>query len=75
MAENDIILPSALPAQVKLRNVPSFQTTGTLEDILAAVEKKVLQSYLEEESDKIQIAKQLGLSRSTLYEKIKKHNL
>lgn len=75
LAENDIILPSALPAQVKLSNVPSFQTTGTLEDILAAVEKKVLQSYLEEESDKIQIAKQLGLSRSTLYEKIKKHNL
>lgn len=75
LAENDIILPSALPSQIKLRNVPSFQTTGTLEDILAEVEKKVLQSYLEEELDKTQIAKQLGLSRSTLYEKIKKHNL
>lgn len=75
LAENDIILPSALPSQIKLSNVPSFQTTGTLEDILAEVEKKVLQSYLEEESDKIRIAKQLGLSRSTLYEKIKKHNL
>ena len=75
LAENDIILPSALPSQIKLSNVPSFQTTGTLEDILAEVEKKVLQSYLEEESDKIKIAKQLGLSRSTLYEKIKKHNL
>ncbi|WP_277586183.1 sigma-54 interaction domain-containing protein [Psychrobacillus antarcticus] len=75
LAENDIILPSALPSQIKLRNVPSFQTTGTLEDILAEVEKKVLQSYLEEEYDKIRIAKQLGLSRSTLYEKIKKHNL
>ena len=66
LAENDIIMPSALPSQIKLSNVPSFQTTGTLEDILAEVEKKVLQSYLEEESDKIQIAKQLGLSRSTL---------
>ncbi|SDM70732.1 PAS domain S-box-containing protein [Psychrobacillus sp. OK028] len=75
MAEKDVILPSALPSQIKLRNVPSFHTTGTLEDILADVEKKVLQSYLEEETDKIQIAKQLGLSRSTLYEKIKKHNL
>ncbi|MEK3980840.1 sigma 54-interacting transcriptional regulator [Psychrobacillus sp. FSL K6-2836] len=75
LAENDIILPSALPSQIKLSNVPSFQTTGTLENILAEVEKKVLQSYLEEESDKIRIAKQLGLSRSTLYEKIKKHNL
>lgn len=75
LAENDIILPSALPSQIKLSNVPSFQTTGTLEDILAEVEKKVLQSYLEEESDKIRIAKQLGLSRSTLYEKIKKYNL
>ncbi|QUG42432.1 sigma 54-interacting transcriptional regulator [Psychrobacillus sp. INOP01] len=75
LAENDIILPSALPSQIKLSNVPSFQTTGTLEDILAEVEKKVLQSCLEEESDKIRIAKQLGLSRSTLYEKIKKYNL
>ena len=75
LAENDIILPSALPSQIKLSNVPSFQTTGTLEDILAEVEKKVLQSYLEEELDKTKIAKQLGLSRSTLYEKIKKHNL
>ncbi|WP_144510875.1 sigma-54-dependent Fis family transcriptional regulator [Bacillus sp. FJAT-22090] len=75
LAENDIILPSALPSQIKLSSVPSFQTTGTLEDILAEVEKKVLQSYLEEESDKITIAQQLGLSRSTLYEKIKKHNL
>ena len=75
LAENDIIMPSVLPSQIKLGNVPSFQTTGTLEEILAEVEKKVLQSYLEEESDKIKIAKQLGLSRSTLYEKIKKHNL
>ncbi|MET0959910.1 MAG: sigma 54-interacting transcriptional regulator [Psychrobacillus psychrotolerans] len=75
LAEKDTIMPSALPSQIKLSNVPSFQSTGTLEDILAEVEKKVLQSYLEEESDKIQIAKHLGLSRSTLYEKIKKHNL
>lgn len=75
LAEKDTIMPSALPSQIKLSNVPSFQSTGTLEDILAEVEKKVLQSYLEEESDKRQIAKHLGLSRSTLYEKIKKYNL
>lgn len=74
-AEDDIILPSALPTQVKKRNAMSFQATGKLADILVQVEKSILRDVLEEEADKALVAKQLGISRSTLYEKIKKYNL
>ena len=75
LAENGIILPSALPIQVKKRNALSFQTNGKLEDILIEVEKSVIRDLLENQSNKAMIAQQLGISRSTLYEKIKKYNL
>ncbi|GGA37472.1 sigma-54 interaction domain-containing protein [Psychrobacillus lasiicapitis] len=75
LAENDIIEPSALPIQVKKRNALSFNTNGKLEDILIEVERRVIQDLLESQSNKATIAKQLGISRSTLYEKIKKYNL
>ncbi|WP_342598665.1 sigma 54-interacting transcriptional regulator [Psychrobacillus sp. FSL H8-0483] len=75
LAEDDIIMPSALPAQVKKRDAMSFQATGKLADILVQVEKNILRDLLEGETDKVLVAKQLGISRSTLYEKIKKYNL
>ncbi|SER92392.1 Transcriptional regulator containing PAS, AAA-type ATPase, and DNA-binding Fis domains [Psychrobacillus sp. OK032] len=75
LAENGVIVPSALPIQVKKRNALSFQTNGKLEDILVEVEKSVIRDLLENQSNKALIAKQLGISRSTLYEKIKKYNL
>ncbi|MDF2067947.1 sigma 54-interacting transcriptional regulator [Bacillus sp. Cr_A10] len=75
LAEDDIILPNALPAQVKKRNALSFQTSGKLANILLDVEKNVIRDLLEEEPNKAVIAEQLGISRSTLYEKIKKYNL
>lgn len=75
LAEDDIIMPAALPTQVKKRNAISFQETGKLADILVQVEKNILRDLLEGEPDKALVAKQLGISRSTLYEKIKKYNL
>lgn len=74
LAEDGVIVPSALPIQVKKQNTLSFQTNGKLEDILIEVEKRVIQDLLENQSNKALIAKQLGISRSTLYEKIKKYN-
>lgn len=75
LAEDDVILPSALPPQVKKKNALSFKASGKMANILIEVEKSVIQQLLDEESDKALIAEQLGISRSTLYEKIKKYNL
>jgi transcriptional regulator with PAS, ATPase and Fis domain len=46
-----------------------------MQDAIDDLECTMIQELLEEETDKRVIANQLGLSRSTLYEKIKKHNL
>lgn len=75
LAKDNVILPSALPSQVNGRNNVTYKSTGKLSTILADVEKKVLQELLEEVQDKEIIAERLGVSRSTLYEKIKKYKL
>ncbi|EPD54062.1 hypothetical protein HMPREF1210_00047 [Paenisporosarcina sp. HGH0030] len=75
LAEHEIIEPTALPEQLKqVRKKPVTQFVN-LQDAIEDLEKMMIQHALQDEKDKRIIAKQLGLSRSTLYEKIKKYNL
>ncbi|GAB6085574.1 sigma-54 interaction domain-containing protein [Alkaliphilus crotonatoxidans] len=49
---------------------------GTLKDIFEEIEKKAIQKTLMQyEGNKYQTAKKLGISRTSLYEKIKKYGL
>lgn len=75
LAENDKIEPSALPEQLKQTRKKPRKQFVNLQDAIDDLECTMIQELLEEETDKRVIANQLGLSRSTLYEKIKKHNL
>ncbi|QBP40606.1 sigma-54 interaction domain-containing protein [Paenisporosarcina antarctica] len=75
LAEDEIIEPSVLPEQLKLARRKSLNQFVNLQDAIEDLERTMIQELLEDEKDKRVIAKQLGLSRSTLYEKIKKHNL
>jgi len=75
LVENETIEPSALPDKIKqVRKKPHIQFSN-LQDAIDDLERTMIQELLEEEQDKRVIARLLGLSRSTLYEKIKKHNL
>lgn len=75
LAEHEIIEPSVLPDQLKQKRKTTQHKNFSLQAAIDNLEKSVIQEWLEEEKDKRVIAKQLGLSRSTLYEKIKKYNL
>ena len=49
---------------------------GSLKDIFEDVEKKAIEQYLlQTNGNKVQTAKLLGVSRTNLYEKIKRYNL
>lgn len=49
---------------------------GTLKEIFEEIEKKAIRKVLlETEGNKYQSAKKLGISRTSLYEKIKKYDL
>ncbi|PYF05739.1 sigma-54 interaction domain-containing protein [Ureibacillus chungkukjangi] len=75
LAEGHQITVDVLPLHIR-RQKPTFsKSNGTLEEILFQVERQILHDHLEQEKDKMKIAQKLGISRSTLYEKIKKHNL
>lgn len=75
LAEGDHITLDVLPLHIRRQKTSFSRSSGTLDEMLFQVERQILQDYLENEKDKQQIAKKLGISRSTLYEKIKKHNL
>lgn len=75
LAEGDYITLDVLPLHMRRQKTSFSRSSGTLDEMLFQVEGQILQEYLENEKDKQQIAKKLGISRSTLYEKIKKHNL
>ncbi len=75
LAEHEIIEPTALPDQIKQVRRKKSKQFVNLQDAIEELERTMIQDLLHEESDKRVIAQQLGLSRSTLYEKIKKHNL
>ncbi|WP_019414315.1 sigma-54-dependent Fis family transcriptional regulator [Paenisporosarcina sp. TG20] len=75
LAENETIEPSALPDQLKQARKREHKKFVKLQEAIDNLECSMIQELLEDEKDKSVVAKQLGLSRSTLYEKIKKHNL
>ncbi|SOC35192.1 sigma-54 interaction domain-containing protein [Ureibacillus acetophenoni] len=75
LADGDVITEDILPFHLRRKSSNFSRSNGTLEEILNHVEGQVIKEYLLVEKDKNKIAQQLGISRSTLYEKIKKHNL
>ena len=74
-------------SEIQLKHLPSYLQLlsgnatrpfvgGSLENILAGVEKEALIFALETANgNKVQAAKNLGLSRAGLYKKLKKHDL
>ncbi|KGR74077.1 sigma-54 interaction domain-containing protein [Ureibacillus sinduriensis] len=74
LADGNQITIDVLPPHIRRQKTLS-RSNGTLEEMLFQIEGRILQEHLENEKDKMKIAKKLGISRSTLYEKIKKHNL
>ncbi|MFY3793570.1 sigma-54 interaction domain-containing protein [Ureibacillus sp. MALMAid1270] len=75
LVDGEQITEDILPNHIRRRQSNYNRSSGTLEEILDHVEGQVLKEYLGVEKDKCIIAEKLGISRSTLYEKIKKHNL
>ncbi|PUB09831.1 sigma-54-dependent Fis family transcriptional regulator [Paenisporosarcina sp. OV554] len=75
LAEDEIIEPTALPDQIKQVRRKTSKQFVNLQAAIEELERTMIQDLLKEETDKRVVAQQLGLSRSTLYEKIKKHNL
>lgn len=71
--------------QITLNSLPDYLQTQTamyrfnnkkLKDIMEETEKWVLRQSLEENNDdKVQVCRELGISRSTLYEKLHKYGL
>lgn len=75
LADNETIEPSALPDTLKQYRANQFNESHNLQDAIEQLERTMIQEALIVEDDKKMVAKHLGLSRSTLYEKIKKYNL
>lgn len=75
LADNETIEPSALPDTLKQHRANQFNESNNLQDAIEQLERSMIQEALGIEDDKKVVAKRLGLSRSTLYEKIKKYNL
>lgn len=75
LAEDEIIEPTVLPDQIKQVRRKTSKQFVNLQAAIEELERTMIQDLLKEETDKRVVAQQLGLSRSTLYEKIKKHNL
>jgi PAS domain S-box-containing protein len=75
LADNDTIEPSALPDTLKQYRANQFIDSNNLQDAIEQLERSMIHEALVMENDKKVVASRLGLSRSTLYEKIKKYNL
>jgi transcriptional regulator with PAS, ATPase and Fis domain len=75
LAEDEIIEPAVLPDQIKQVRRKTTKQFVNLQAAIEDLERSMIQDLLKDGTDKRIIAQQLGLSRSTLYEKIKKHNL
>lgn len=75
MTEGTRLSSSSIPTPIlqETRSIKSW--TGKLDEVLQQTERQILEYTLANYSDKTEVAKQLGISRSTLYEKLKKYNL
>jgi transcriptional regulator with PAS, ATPase and Fis domain len=72
--ENQISL-SSLPQYMKAGNLYNVESK-TLKEIIEDTEKKVLEQSMKKfQEDKRKMASSLGISKSTMYEKLNKYNL
>lgn len=77
VVESDIIQTSDLPNNLIVSNIAVSQP-HTLDNIMSDYEKIVLKKMLKKANtlkEKQELAKQLGISRATLYRKLSEHNL
>jgi len=74
-ASGETITLEALPEYLRTTSV--YQTDGkTLKQLLEEAEKQIIQQSLQQHHfDKQKVAKALGISKSAMYEKIKKYGL
>ena len=75
LTNGETIEPNALPQQVKMERTFFINGTRTLAELLEEIEKGILLETLQHHPNKRDAATILGLSKSTLYEKIKKYDL
>jgi len=75
LTNGETIEPNALPQQVKMERTFFINGTRTLAQLLEEIEKGILIETLQHHRNKRDAATILGLSKSTLYEKIKKYDL
>lgn len=73
-ANGDTITLEALPEYLKANQTYPLEGK-TLKEMLEDAEKAVIQQSLQHHQDKLKAAKALGISKSALYEKIKKYGL
>ncbi|CAN7253319.1 sigma-54 interaction domain-containing protein [Rossellomorea sp. LjRoot5] len=70
-------------SKISLQSLPTYMKSGnvygvgskTLKEILEETEKSVLTQSLQAQPDKRKVAESLGISKSTLYEKLNKYGL
>lgn len=72
-ANEDTITIDALPEYFKTTTYPL--EGKTLKEMLEEAEKAIIQQSLQHHRDKLKTAKALGISKSAMYEKIKKYEL
>ncbi len=77
LAKTDVITLEAIPEYIKNRPVYHSKTKGTsLKEMLEEAEKNILLATIQiNEGDKRKAAKELGISKSSMYEKIQKYGL
>lgn len=72
------ITPDDLPSHINraMNRTHRLPTSGTLPEVLAQTEKALIQEALERvKGNRLRAAELLGITRSTLYEKMAKHRL
>ena len=78
IAEGELITAGDLPAHILTRNPLVPSTKLSLSELMQNYEKSILSAYLKNKAsadDKLQIAKELGISQATLYRKLSRYNL
>ncbi len=77
MSDSDVIKTMHLPLYLGKRASHIYsESTPNLRHLLEAVEKQAIHQALEESSyNRAKAARALGISRSSLYEKLEKHNI
>lgn len=73
LTNGDVILPSALPQEVRIKSRYYTSNTQTLQQAVEQLERDIISETLQAFPSRREAAKVLGLSKSTFYEKLKKY--